>query len=83
MTEIVIVNKSSFLRNLSRTAGFVLAVVLPVTVGIAADSPAMQWVGFVFGVIFMFGFASALKKTNTVHSFAEARALLDQMERNQ
>jgi hypothetical protein len=77
---ITIVNKSSILRVLIRMAAVVNGIVLPIGLGVLVDSTAMQWVGFVFGLVLMIGVANQIRKENTVHSFDEARRLLDRME---
>jgi hypothetical protein len=78
---ITIVNKSSILRVLIRMAAVVNGIVLPIGLGVLVDSDAMQWVGFVFGLAIMIGFTKQFNDQNTVHSFDEARRLLDRMEK--
>lgn len=81
--EITIRNRSRLLRNLATAAALMMMVVTPITIGIIVNSDAMQWVGFILGSLAVIGFANQVNKNNTVHSFAEARALLDKMESEQ
>ena len=48
-------------------------------VGILADSPAMQWSGFVF--LFLILFAAAISMAEKTLTIEEARAKLDELER--
>lgn len=62
---------------LSVTAGFIV----PIGIGIAVDSSAMQWTGFVFGILLMLGLAAADVKKTTFKTIAEAKAYLDTLEK--
>lgn len=61
---------------LSLTAGFIV----PISIGIIVDSSAMQWTGFVFGILLMIGFAAVDGKRTTFKTIAEAKAYLDTLE---
>ena len=51
-----------------------------IALGIAADSTAMQWSGFLFFSLTLFGFAMIELKKNDGLTIAEARARLDELE---
>lgn len=65
----VVPGKYKWLWNL---ISIVLAVVIPVSIGIAVNSTAMQWVGFFFGVLSIFGWAAKVSKETTFSTYNEA-----------
>lgn len=52
-------------------------------VGIWAESPAMQWIGFAFLLLFIVVLAVAWGERNTRLTIDEARQRLDEIERNE
>jgi hypothetical protein len=78
--HITITNNSRFLRHMARVAAIMMTVLVPIGLGVALDSAAMQWVGFILGCFAVISFANIFNKNHTVHSFDEARALLDKLE---
>lgn len=54
--------------------------VIPISIGILADSTAMQWVGFVFGCFTMIGLAVHEDKKTTFKSVDEAIAYLNSIK---
>lgn len=52
----------------------------PIGVGIACDSTAMQWLGFVMGILILLVAAKSDADRNTFSSTAEARARLDEID---
>jgi len=52
-------------------------------VGVAVDSQAMQWAGFVFSWIIVFLLAILLNDKTDKISIAEARKYLDKLEKDQ
>lgn len=52
----------------------------PIGVGIAGDSTAMQWLGFVMGILILLVAAKADADRHTFSSTAEARAHLDKID---
>lgn len=57
-----------------------VAVVVPVGLGILADSAAMQWVGFVMAILCILGKAVGEGNKHTFHSHQEARDFLTRNE---
>lgn len=60
--------------------GLALLVIAPVSLGIVADSTAMQWVGFVFTLTTVLAIATNMAKKTTFKSIDEARTYLDKLE---
>lgn len=68
---------TKFLRNV--VSSFLLCV-LPISLGVVVDSMAMQWVGFFWSALTVFGIAMSGLGEKRAYTIAEARAVLDQME---
>jgi len=66
-----------FRMMISITAGFIV----PIGIGVVVDSSAMQWTGFVFGILLMVGLAASESKKTTFKTVAEAKAYLDTLEK--
>jgi hypothetical protein len=58
-------------------------VVLPVGIGIVAASDAMQWAGFVGGMVILLAFAHSDNSRHTFKTTDEARAFLDKIDRGE
>ena len=82
ITTITIVNSSRVLRVWQRTGSIVIAFVAPIALGAFLDSQLMQWVGFIFGLLFIVSAAISISKKNTFESVDEAKAHLDQLKAN-
>lgn len=80
---ITINDQRSALMWLARSLSITACTLAPIVVGVIVDSPAMQWVGFLFGVLLVFAVSIRLHNEHTVHSIAEARAVLDRLENEQ
>jgi hypothetical protein len=59
---------------------FVL-VIGPILLGVFARSDALQWGGFVFGLLSLVGLAQRISGDVKAYTINEARALLDRLER--
>lgn len=66
-----------------RTAIGLFVQVAPISFGILTGSVAMQWVGFVFTMLFFAVVISLIIKQNTGLTIAEARKRLDEIELEQ
>ena len=70
-----------WLRNfVVHVLGMLALVAGPVGVGIVTGSAAMQWVGFVLGIVLL---VSVNGKPNRFRTTDEARAYLDQIDRGE
>lgn len=65
---------------LRHTVGTIVLVILPITFGVAADSSAMQWAGFFFGVVLLFSIAKRWVGQSEHMTIDQASAYLDKME---
>ncbi len=80
--KLVIVIMDSRLKNsLRETISTLVVLIAPITLGIAMQSTAMQWVGFVLGFMAVFSYANRIVSENTRHTITEARQLLDALEK--
>lgn len=78
-------------RNMRRViwwrilASNIALVIAPIGVGIALDSAAMQWAGYIFGFLAMLGFVSRLTTTSKREGMTiqQARFHLDKLERGE
>jgi hypothetical protein len=61
--------------------GLAVLVIAPTALGIVADSTAMQWVGFVFTLFTVLAIATNMAKKTTFQSIDEARAYLNELEK--
>ena len=85
MSEEITINLSDNTRR-TRAISRVLLFVMPITligVGIVADSPAMQWAGFVVTMLSIAAFSTLLGKKNHGLTIAQARRRLDEIEKTQ
>lgn len=78
MTEIYIRTNPKF-KPLRVLYAFSVQFAL-ISIGIAAESPAMQWMGFVMVVLIVLVLAVATVDSNKAVSFDEARRMIDDME---
>lgn len=71
---------SKWLRMLGAS---VVLVFGPIAIGIAAGSSAMQWAGFIFGLLTLLAFAKKMTEgdAKVARSIAEARRFLDDLEK--
>lgn len=67
---------TSYLRKLISSCAYLFA---PVALGVYLDSAAMQWIGFVMGLIMMSVWA--YNDPTKFTTIADARAYLDKLER--
>jgi uncharacterized membrane protein len=79
---ITIVSANKPLINLVRIIALVVCVVGPIGIGIMTDSDAMQWAGFVFGLLFTIGIARAMTTDKRFTTVDDAKAYLDQLKAN-
>lgn len=88
VSKIIIEDRRQWVLGIRRLAVGVLLVIIPISIGILTDSGAMQWAGFVGGIAVMAAYISsknekdgAVFRTFIVDNITEARAVLDQIER--
>ncbi len=55
-------------------------LIAPISIGIACDSAAMQWVGFVMSFILLAAVSKRAADDTTFSSIAEVRAYLDRID---
>ena len=80
-TEIVLVYESlwdSLVTSFFTYGGLVVVIGL----GVYLESSAMQWAGFIFVALGIWGRAAAVLSKNRCTSIAQARQRLDEIERN-
>lgn len=63
-----------------RLVGDMTMVAGPIAIGIVCDSSAMQWVGFILGIIMLLATAWQSADKTTFKGTAEARAYLDKID---
>lgn len=68
--------KTTFMKWVRTLLSMLFAVMLPVGIGIYAQSSAMQWVGFSFGVLAVLGWAVGDAKRTTFETYDEAISFL-------
>ncbi|UXT99427.1 hypothetical protein [Agrobacterium tumefaciens] len=79
LTIVIIDSRAkAYVRTAISTFLFLIA---PISLGIVMDSNAMQWTGFVFGFLMFLSYAKRDMSENTRHTIAEARQLLDALEK--
>jgi hypothetical protein len=81
--KIEITNRRSSFRRWVQTMVFTaITVIAPISIGVWVGSTAMQWLGFLFAFMLLLaiGMKSVEKDTRKVHTFAEARRAIDEME---
>lgn len=78
--DIRVVTTDPFTKWVRAIIFLAVAVVVPVGLGILADSAAMQWVGFVMAILCILGKAVGEGNKQTFHSYQEARNYLSRME---
>lgn len=61
----------------------VVSVVGPVLLGVLLESTAMQWVGFIFGLLSIMGIVYRDTNRNSFKSIEAAKARLDELTREQ
>jgi len=76
---ITIINKSRISRAFLTGANITMSFVLPVALGVILDSVAMQWVGFLFGILVMIGTVRHIQKDLTFSTVEQAKAYLDRL----
>lgn len=82
--EIQILNHAPRARIwLSRAASFVVMSILPITIGVVLNSPAMQWLGFVFSILAILGLVHRWNVDTTFNTTHEARLFLDKIDRGE
>ena len=83
--SIVITDARGFGRWVRRmTFGFVGGasfVVLPIGLGVYVESTAMQWAGFIMGMMLLFAFNLASHRQHRFRTTDEARDHLDKIDR--
>lgn len=78
--SVIIIDVRGWKFWLRHTGSAVVLVLLPIAFGIAADSSAMQWAGFFFGLVLLLTMAKALAGQSERMTIDQARAHLDTME---
>lgn len=73
----VVVIDSRVPAFLRRLISAVVSVGAPIGIGIAAHSSAMQWVGFMFGILFFVGLAA--KEKHQFKTKEDAKAFIDSL----
>jgi hypothetical protein len=79
--EIVIIDVR-FKKWLRRIASVMGIVIVPIGIGIAVDSAAMQWIGFILSFLFLALLARENKKETSFSTPAAAIAYLESLERS-
>lgn len=79
--EITIETTPSWTRFLQRTISTILFIPTPIAVGFYYDSVAAQFIGMFLGFILLLALVMTRKEQHTVSSFADARTLIDYLER--
>ncbi len=74
--RIFVGQKTTFEKWLRTVAFIILAVAIPVGIGIYAGSSAMQWVGFAFGCLAVLSFAIGESNRTTFDTYDAAIAFL-------
>lgn len=77
--KITIINASRVMRNINMIVGITCGTVAPIGLGVLVDSVPMQWVGFMFGVLFLFAFAARHAEPKFTNA-ADAKAYLDELK---
>jgi len=78
--DIRVITTDPFTKWVRAIVFLAVAVVVPVGLGILADSAAMQWVGFVMAILCIIGKAVGEGNKRTFHSYQEAHNYLSRME---
>lgn len=77
---ITLVNSSKLARAVQRTITVTLVFVLPICIGIAVHSSAMQWAGFIFGLLIILVMAVSHHKENTFSTVDAAKRRLEELK---
>lgn len=67
-------------RAVGRSLSISLLFIFPISVGVLVDSSAMQWAGFIFGILLLFTLLFRQKNEGTFTSFDEAQAYLAKLK---
>lgn len=78
--SVIIIDTRGWRLWLRHTLSTIVLVFMPIVFGIAADSSAMQWAGFFFGLVLLLAMAKRLAGQNEYMTIDQARAHLDRME---
>lgn len=79
-TTIRIINNSSVLRMAARAISLTVLVLTPIAFGAVMNSSAMQWVGFLFGLLFILTSVAKFNRETTFASVDEAIRHLEQLK---
>ncbi len=77
---ITIINKSRPIRAFQQGGMFVISVVAPIALGAVLQSSAMQWAGFIFGMMFLLTMGINIIKKTSFTTVEEAKAHLDELK---
>jgi hypothetical protein len=70
--EIIVRVNPTWMQLTQKVIAIASATVIPIGIGVALDSPAMQWLGFVFSILSVLGLTYTKKNDNTHKTFVEA-----------
>lgn len=76
---ITIVNNSSVWNNLIRIWAVFNGVVVPIGIGVLVQSTAMQWAGFILGLMIILAIGKGRLKQHRYTTVEAAKAALDGM----
>jgi hypothetical protein len=79
--QIQIFANKPFAKAIRGTFSALVLTATPILIGVWVGSAAMQWLGFIFGILLLLGMAFSNQSKNTFASTDEARAYLDKIDR--
>jgi len=77
---IYIVNESKLMQTCNDALSYGAIGMMPILVGVLLQSAAMQWVGFLFTILFVFALAARSKNRTTFTSIEEAVRYLEEQD---
>ena len=83
MKEVTIEIKTNPKVSWMRVAAVTVSFMTPVGIGVVTDSAAMQWTGFIVGMLILVGMAVALVDQDKGLTIEQAQARIDEIKRRE